>query len=149
MQRSTTTITQQASAIAVALLSVLAPRAAEAQDLRDYRCSIERVTTATPQSTPELQAQQKAFVGRQFTVERRTGTMAGALKNTYITAPQVIDPGSGENSFKVVTTLRKEQGLGPGSNVHVLVVNEYEKSAAKPFVFLDNGDVYFGTCVHF
>jgi hypothetical protein len=75
--------------------------------------------------------------------------MAGAIKNTFITPPQVIDLGSSENSFKVVTTLRKEQGLGEGSNVHVLVVDEYAKTATKPFTFLDNSDVYFGTCVHF
>ena len=75
--------------------------------------------------------------------------MAGALKNSYITRPEVIDVGSSENSFKVVTTLRREQGLGPGSNVYVLVVREYEKGAKKPFVFLDNDELYFGTCLHF
>ncbi len=75
--------------------------------------------------------------------------MAGALKNSYITRPEVIDAGSAENSFKVVTTLRREQGIGSGSNVHILVVREYKAGAKKPFVFLDNDDVYFGTCVHF
>ena len=121
---------------------------ADAQVLRDYRCKIERVATAEPLPNRQLDFQVKNYVGREFTVDRRTGMMAGALKNSYITKPEVIDHGSDDNSFKVVTTLRKEQGVGRGSNVYVWVVSEYKNGSAKPFTFVENNDVYFGTCVH-
>ncbi len=75
--------------------------------------------------------------------------MVGALKNAYITKPEVIDAGSDENSYKVVTILRTEQGIGRGANAYMLVINEYKKVAAKPFTFVQNDEVYFGTCVHF
>lgn len=109
----------------------------------DYRCTIERTDSATVNSVGHL------FIGKQFTVERRTGLMAGALKNSYVTAPQVIDPGSTENSFKVVTTMQLDQGLGVGSAVYALVINEYQDGPRKNFVFLEGGDVYFGWCEHF
>ena len=75
--------------------------------------------------------------------------MAGALKNSYVTKPQVIDPGSKGNAFKVVTTMRLEQGAGAGSNVYVLTINEYSSSPKKPFVFVENDEVFLGVCEHF
>lgn len=131
--------------LCVALVSQLA----EAQVLRDYRCTIERV--AVPQDSPaqSLAFREKSFLNREFTVDRQSGLMAGTLKNSYLTKPQIIDYGSDGNSYKVITTLRGEQGAGAGSNVYVLVVNEYEKGARKPFVFLENDNIYFGHCIHF
>lgn len=75
--------------------------------------------------------------------------MAGALKNSHVTRPVVVDRGSKDNSFKAVTTMRVEQGLGQGSSVYALVVNEYVEPKEKPFVFLSGDTVYFGTCGHF
>ena len=75
--------------------------------------------------------------------------MAGVLKNSYITMPQVIDYGSNDNAYKVVTTLRREEGAGAGSNIYALAISEYETSAQKPFVFLRNEFVYLGQCEHF
>jgi len=109
----------------------------------DYRCTVERTDSTTESSLGHL------FIGKQFTVERRTGVMAGALKNSYVTAPQVIDPGSTQNSFKVVTTMQLDQGLGVGSAVYALVINEYQDGPRKNFVFLEGDDVYFGWCEHF
>lgn len=119
--------------------------ATHAQVLRDYRCKIDRVASSDTSPPASL----KSYVGKEFTVERRTGLMAGALKNSYITKPEVIDFGSEENSYKVITTLRKEQGAGIGSNAYLLVVKEWAKGLNKPFLFAENDDVYFGTCLHF
>ena len=69
--------------------------------------------------------------------------------NSYATKPQVIDSGSKDNAFKVVTTMRIEQGAGAGSNIYALTVNEYDKSQKKPFIFLNNDVVFFGACEHF
>lgn len=120
-----------------------------AEPLKDYRCKIERVATSEPLPNAQIERQTKTYVGKEFTVERKTGLMAGALKNSYITRPEVIDFGSDDNSYKVVTTLRKEQGVGRGSNTYLLVVSEYKRRPAKPFLFVDNDEVYFGTCNHF
>ena len=111
--------------------------------LPDYRCTVERAVSASESSMSHI------FIGKHFTVERKTGLMAGALKNSYVTEPQVIDFGSTENSYKVVTTMRKDEGVGPGSSVFVLTINEYVDEAHKPFIFLNNDDVYLGWCEHF
>ncbi len=116
--------------------------------LSDYRCLIQRIITAEEQSQ-KLTFYEKNYLNKEFTVERSTGLMAGALKNSYVTKPQVIDYGSHENSFKVITTMRLEQGVGLGSNVYMLTINEYSESSKKPFVFIDNDVVYLGECVHF
>jgi hypothetical protein len=132
-----------------AAIALLAPPFAEAQVLKDYRCTIGRVATAEALPNSQLELRVKNYVGKEFTVERGTGTMAGTLKNSYITKPEVIDFGSDEDSYKVVTTLRREQGAGRGSNVYVLIVNEYKNGTSKPFTFLENDEIYFGTCLHF
>lgn len=74
--------------------------------------------------------------------------MAGALKNSYITEPQVIDPGSNQNSFKVINALPKIPARA-GSNIYALNIDEYYESTKKPFVFLENATVYLGECEHF
>lgn len=111
--------------------------------LPDYRCTVERTVSASHSSISRI------FIGKQFTVERNTGVMAGALKNSYLTEPQVIDFGSTENSYKVVTTMRKDEGVGQGSSVFVLTINEYVDEVRKSFIFLNNDDVYLGWCEHF
>lgn len=75
--------------------------------------------------------------------------MAGVLKNSYVTRPQVIDSGSKDNSYKVITTMKKEERFGAGSNIYVLTVNEFDEADKKPFIFLENATAYLGTCIHF
>ena len=109
----------------------------------DYRCTVERAASASESSLGHM------YIGKQFTVERKTGLMAGALKNSYVTEPQVIDFGSSENSYKVVTTMRRDQGAGAGSSLFALTINEFADGVRKPFVFLSDSDVYFGWCEQF
>lgn len=109
----------------------------------DYRCTIANAVASTEK--PE----NKMYVGRQFTVDRQSGVMAGALKNAYATDPQVIDYGSETNSYKVVTTMKQDQGVGAGSSVYALTINEYQTGARKPFLFLSNDDAFLGWCEHF
>ena len=66
----------------------------QAQLLRDYRCKIERVAAAEPLSGKLLDYQKTKYVGKEFTIDRRTGVISGVLTNTYITRPEVIDFGS-------------------------------------------------------
>ncbi|MBI1174118.1 MAG: hypothetical protein GC139_02495 [Sideroxydans sp.] len=132
--------------IFVFLLSALVAEIANADE--DYRCTINRVSLAGDESGANFKLLQ-TYIGKEFTVERRTGLMAGALKNSYVTKPQVVDYGSAANSYKVVTTMRMAEGAGYGSNIYALTINEYEKSLKKPFVFLSNDEIYFGSCTHF
>lgn len=115
----------------------------------DYRCRIERVYDADGDKSSLIDGERKLYVGKEFTVDRSSGIMIGALKNSYVTEPVVVDSGSKDNSFKSVTTMRRDQGAGAGSSVFSLVVKEYADTPKKPFVFLSNDTVYFGNCVHF
>lgn len=121
--------------------------ATNAWALPDYQCTIERAVSAQKSDSHSKYIQM--YIGKQFTVERQTGLMAGALKNSYVTTPQVISHGSTGESFKVVTTMRKDQGAGAGSNIYALTISEYLEGAKKPFIFLENDDAYLGQCEHF
>jgi hypothetical protein len=109
----------------------------------DYRCTIESTVAAREKPI------NRVYIGKQFTVERRTGLMAGALKNSYVTDPQVIDYGSIENSYKAVATMRKDQGAGVGSSIYALTINEYDEGDRKSFIFLQNDEAFLGWCEHF
>jgi len=128
-------------------LATLAPAAANAGN--NYRCTIERVSLAGGDAGATYDLRKKYYVGKEFTVERASGLMAGILKNSYTTKPQVVDHGSKENSYKVVTTMRINQGFGAGSNIYALTILEHEQGTRKPFVFLNNETIYFGHCEHF
>lgn len=115
----------------------------------NYRCTIAQRISASPESPSVRKAQERAHLGKQFTVDRNTGVMTGVLKNAYVVDPQVVDFGSGEHAYKVVTAMKLDDGAGFGSNVYALTVNEQEDAALKSFVFLENDKVYLGQCEHF
>jgi len=127
--------------IVFAALPVLSPLASVAQTSSDYKCVIERIETANNEA--DAKTFYRSYVGKEFTVERQTGVMAGVLKNNYVTEPYVVDFGSKENSFKVVATMRRDQGAGPGSNAYILTVNEYVESERKPLLFAHNDEAFF------
>ncbi len=116
---------------------------------QDYKCEIERVSVVEGNDSNTYKMFAESFIGQEFTVDRKTGLMVGSLKNSYVTSPQVIDIGSSENSYKVVSTMRVDQGAGAGSNIYALNVDEFIEGPKKPFVFLQNNKVFFGTCEHF
>jgi hypothetical protein len=134
-------IGMRAGAKVIALLTLAATTNAWAAE--DYRCTIESTVAAKEKPINRI------YIGKQFTVEKRTGLMAGALKNSYVTDPQVIDYGSTENSYKAVATMRKDQGAGVGSSIYALTINEYDESDRKPFIFLQNDEAFLGWCEHF
>ncbi|MGE6315736.1 hypothetical protein ACQKC1_08075 [Shewanella baltica] len=116
---------------------------------RDYKCVVERVSSASGDNGSSHQFYVDNYVGRDFSVDRASGVMAGALKNSYVTEPQVIDFGSSENAYKAVATMRVDQGAGAGSSVYALTIEEFESGPEKPFVFLMNATVFFGKCEHY
>lgn len=111
-------------------------------------CTIKRVEQSSSDRVENdiLLLYRKSFIGKQFTVDKATGVMSGKLTNTSINAPQVIDSGSASNPYKVINILYRHQGAGKGSMIYVFVVDEFSKSAEKPFTFYDGYRVHFGTC---
>lgn len=121
---------------------LICPAVAVAQ--QDYECFVERLESPSPDTLLALIQTRKAYVGQKFTVDRATGRMSGALRNSFDAKPQVIDQGSKDSGFKVVTTEKAHVG----SIVFTLVINEFVSASGKPFVFLRDTDVFFGSCVH-
>ena len=115
----------------------------------DYKCKIERLSFASGDSGSSYETYKELYLGKEFTVDRKSGVMVGELKNSYVTRPQVIDFGSSENSYKVVTTMRTDQGAGAGSNIYALNIEEFESGPKKPFVFMENNRIFFGFCEHY
>jgi len=114
----------------------------------DYRCTIERFSQAQGDSGPTFKLLSEGFVGKQFTVDRMSGITVGALKNSTDSQPTVIDRGDRENSFKVVSMLSADRGM-PGTTVTALNVMEFVEGSRKPFNFMINDGVFFGTCEPF
>ena len=122
--------------------------ASSAYSASDYRCVVARRISAGQESVDVQKMQENTYIGKEFTVERQTGLMAGVLKFSSFTKPQIIDSGSTDNSFKVISSVSANEGLG-GTIIYALTINEYERSDTKAFVFLASDIVYLGTCKHF
>jgi len=112
----------------------------------DYMCKITgafRVNSEGKQNHDGL----KSLIGENFSVNRASGLMLGALTNSFAAGPMVVDPGSEESSFRVVNSM-----LNPVYDGHItnsLTIHEFVDGKSKPFVFLGTEvEVYYGTCVH-
>lgn len=118
----------------------------DAQEAGTYLCTIDRVDS--PDNVhPKVKVKRDAnYLGKRFTVNRATGVMSGALNNAYKRLPTVIDVGSTSNSFKAVTTMLLSEGYGAGTNIHALTVMEFVSEPRKPFVYLWNSEIFYGTC---
>lgn len=132
-----------------AISSQMSPGATSPSDMRDYLCTIHRVSSSLYESGDRQDLDQKAYLGKTFTVSRFTGAMTGALRSSLVIQPIVIDYGSSDNSFKVVTAMNAQQSPGPGTLLETLTVSEYIDSDKKPFVMASGENVYFGVCEHF
>ena len=130
------------------LLFSLSSNVQAGENTDDYICKIERVSQATGDIGSTYELLNKVFVGRQFTVDRVSGVTIGTLKNSLHSKPEVIDPGSSENSFKVVSAITASQNF-PGTLVTALNIMGFVDGEKKPFNYMINDVVYFGTCVSF
>lgn len=110
----------------------------------NYKCTVTDTLQAEAVAQPGQKAGQSPK-GKQFTVERATGVMSGAISNVFASQPTVFSFGSEESSYRVVSAT----GSDPTSATCTLVIEESSKEAQKPFVFIIDGITYYGMCVHF
>lgn len=120
---------------------ILIVSSAYADNKNIYECVITKISNSNNLSNLE-----KYYLNKAFNVDRMTGVMTGTLINGYINDPIVIDSGSESNSFKVVNYLKAIEGLGKGSNIYALVVEEYRTGVIKPFTYMQNDWVFRGNC---
>lgn len=109
----------------------------------DYICTIKNVQS--PNQSGDLLDVEKHSIGKVFTVNRRTGITSGAVTNNYVSEPVVVDRGSKENYFKVITIMKNDIT----SNMYMLMIEEFSESNKKPFIFTNNMTIYHGLCEHF
>lgn len=112
-----------------------------AQKINSYECVIEEISNSY-----DVKNLETYYLGRTFNVDRSTGIMSGVLKNDYVNKPLIIDPGSKDNGFKVINYLKIGEGLGSGSNVYSLIIEEYQSKPIKSFTYMDNAMVFRGNC---
>lgn len=122
--------------------------AVSAQAAPDYRCTIEKRINAAPEFPAIQMAQEKAYIGKRFVVDRKTGIITGALQNAFTSDPNIVDSGSEKNAYKVVSIIKSDEAHIYGSNIYALTINEHASSTQKPFAFLENSVVYMGQCEH-
>ncbi|ESS71830.1 hypothetical protein MGMO_88c00420 [Methyloglobulus morosus KoM1] len=86
-------------------------------------------------------------INTEFVVEKATGKIIGSKgfdnSNGLYGSPKVLDIGSKEQSYKVLTIYQ------PKVSVAYLEIEEFNKNSSKPFTFMDSGIIISGTCEHY
>ena len=123
------------------LLTILASTAHAGSDLN---CTITGVTELTANGELESLAGKKNYyetaIGAQFIVQRDQGLMAGRFVSNAGWKVTVIDPGSTQQSYKVMSNK-----LNGRIQAQFLEVRLQEKSDKKPF-FLLAAEIIYGYC---
>lgn len=111
------------------------------KELASYKCEIKSISDSY-----DVKNLERYYLGQIFYVDRTTGEMSGRLRNDYVNKPIVIDLGSADNAFKVIGYLKIGEGMGRGSNLYALNIEEFVKNELKPFTYMDNSMVFRGYC---
>jgi len=123
------------------LLTLLASTAHAGSDLN---CTITGVTELSAngelESLPGKKNYYETAVGAQFIVQRDQGLMAGRFVSNAGWKVTVIDPGSAQQSYKVMSNK-----LNGRVQAQFLEVRLQEKSDKKPF-FLLAAEIIYGFC---
>jgi hypothetical protein len=110
----------------------------------DYRCVVTNAIEANIEGGLD-EVGDKSIIGKEFTVDRVSGVVSVILKNNYLEPPTVIDQGSKDNSFKVLTVTKNSVT----TSVRSLIIQEFIGGPKKPFVYQSNATVFYGVCSHF
>jgi len=105
-----------------------------------YVCTVESFNRLTNEGTLVGNAKDP-IIGQEFTVDRKSGKIIGKYIGSAGFNTEVLDSGSGNQSFKVLAR-------NPWGFLHVLYleIQEFHKEPRKPFLLVDASIVYTGTC---
>lgn len=112
-----------------------------------YQCDVTSANFATDILPGTKSMFTAGYVGKSFLVDSRDGVTRGVFQNDLVKKPTVIFEGDENNSMLVMSTLSPNTDKGSrGVYLFVLRIEVFSKEAEKPFVVMDNGNVYRGTC---
>ncbi len=134
--------TRAACLIGLAILA--SEETALAASYSDLRCKVAgAISISADGMLRRTDRLSDAYLGKRFSVDRQSGLMVGEIANSnaYV-GPEVIDPGSDEDSFSVITV------YAPDKAVRRLTVQVFVEAPEKPFLFRAGSDHFLsGTCL--
>ena len=149
--------------LVISLLSVISCKSHASEDFtkddfqynpvihKDYKCTIADYYSLSANGVFEETEAQKALkkdaIGKIFTIKRKSGVVTGYIPNDYFSTPQVLNFGSSENSYNVLTVSVSE--LSGNATVYHLLVEEFVSTKQKPFKYSLGDDTLTGLCEHF
>lgn len=108
----------------------------------DYHCTIKGDLKLSDDGTIRG-VKNSPFLGKDFRIDRRTGTVKAVSNLSGIHQLRVIFPGSAEHSFIAVAEI-----VGQYPKASLLEIQEFASGASKPFLWHTPGAVlYTGTCI--
>ena len=126
--------------IKVAILFIIYSNITLAGDA--YKCTVKQTAGLRDNGEMSETNFSKLYLGKEFVVDKRTGLMNGGLSNhNAYGQPKVIDYGSSQQSFKVITI------FNPMTAVDYLYVEEFKANSEKPFIFITCQDIFSGICI--
>jgi len=110
----------------------------------DYKCVVKTDSRLEDDGSTSSNG---LTVGEEFVVDRSTGVMIGAFRNSNNfhegNKPHVLDYGSSQQAFKAITIFQ------PKVSVDYLYVQEFSSSSEKPFMFVTGSSTYTGLCTSY
>jgi hypothetical protein len=123
------------------LFSFLLMNCRELYALDAYKCNVTHTAGLTDTGGLAETNYSKLRLGNEFVVDRDTGRINGGLSNNNAFGqPKVLDYGSHEQAFKVVTIYK------PMTTLAYLYIEEFNENREKPFMFIDGQNIFSGVC---
>ena len=82
-----------------------------------------------------------AVVGSSFVVNKDTGRIAGGVGNNATFESHTVVHTPPDNPFYIVSITH-----GPNKNIDFLSIRDWAQGPKKPFLLVESGSVYTGTC---
>ncbi len=106
-----------------------------------YKCKVIGGKEVQSNGNLEATGYTNHYTNTEFVVDKETGKVIGKLINSNPQGkPQVLDYGSPQQAFKVLTVYR------PIVSVDLLTINEFEESHDKTFLFQKGSTIFHGLC---
>ena len=112
---------------------------------KEYHCTIKSVFKLTDDGN--LKSYDNNSLLTTFLVDKNSGLVKGTwLGNEVWPTKTIIDSGSSEQSFKLLTLSADVIGTNGGKHAKYLQVEEYAETLEKPFMHTDGSIVATGVC---